>query len=110
MVFQDWGLPTPLALRQLRPLLGKAILIASGGLRTGVDMVKAMVLGASLCGMALPFLAPARESTAAVIATIERIRREFRTAMFLLGQRKADALVANESLLATTSGDCGQTL
>jgi len=99
MVFQDWGLPTPLALDQLRPLRGDVTLIASGGLRTGVDMVKAMVLGASLCGMALPFLAPARESTAAVLAVIERLRREFRTALFLLGQRRAADLVGNMSLL-----------
>jgi isopentenyl-diphosphate Delta-isomerase len=100
LLFQDWGLPTPQALVSLKPLRDRVTLVASGGIRNGVDMAKAMVLGASLCGMALPFLAPAMESATAVIALIERLRREFRTAMFLLGAGNVAALFRNESLLA----------
>ena len=48
-------------------------------------MVKSVILGASLCGMAAPLLKPAMESADAVVAEIEKIRTEFRTAMFLLG-------------------------
>ncbi len=50
-------------------------------------MVKAVVLGASLCGLAAPFLRPAMESPERVIAVIKRLQREFETAMFLLGAR-----------------------
>jgi len=88
LVFQDWGLPTPQALLALRPLRGRVTLIASGGLRTGLDMAKAVVLGATVCGIAAPFLEPARRSAGAVRAVIRRLRREFETAMFLLGCRR----------------------
>lgn len=99
LVFQDWGIPTPQALRMLRPWRDRVTLIASGGIRTGVDMAKAMVLGASLCGIARPLLAPAMESAERVIEAIGRIRRELVTAMFLLGIGTADRLVGNEALL-----------
>ncbi len=100
LLFQDWGLPTPLALRELSPLRGRgATLIASGGLRDALDMVKSIVLGASLAGMANPFLEPALESADAVVARIESLRRAFRTAMFLLGARTLAELRGNEDLL-----------
>ncbi len=88
LLFQDWGVPTPQALLALRPLRGKVALVASGGLRSGLDMVKAVVLGATVCGIAAPFLEPARRSPEAVRAVIRRLRREFETAMFLLGCRR----------------------
>lgn len=100
LLFQDWGLPTPRALWELRGLRRDLTLIASGGLRSGLDMAKAMVLGASLCGLAAPFLKPAMQSTAAVVKTIHRLHREFRTAMFLLGLSRVDQLQDNHALLA----------
>lgn len=99
LLFQDWGIPTPQALRLLAPLRPQATLIASGGIRNGLDMAKALVLGASLCGLAKPFLLPAIESVGAVVQVIERLRREFVTAMFLLGCRNVGELQGNESLL-----------
>ena len=99
LAFQDWGIPTPAALQALKPLRGKIELIASGGVRTGIDMVKSVILGARVCGVASPFLKPAMKSPGAVIAAIEQLRREFRTAMFLLGAGSVDALFGNESLL-----------
>ncbi len=101
LLFQDWGLPTPRALWELRGCRPDATLIASGGLRSGLDMAKAIILGASLCGVAAPFLKPAMTSTRAVIQEIERLRREFRTAQFLLGAARVEALHANPSLLAS---------
>jgi len=97
--FQDWGLPTPLALQLAEPFLGQATLIASGGLRNGIDMVKSVILGASLCGMAAPLLQPAMESAEAVVDAIERLRREFITAMFLLGTPDVAALFRNRTLI-----------
>jgi len=100
LLFQDWGIPTPLALKQLAPLREQgATLIASGGIRNGIDMAKAMILGADLCGMAGPFLEPAIESSEAVIRMIHQVDREFRTAMFLLGAGDINSLTGNTDLL-----------
>lgn len=96
-LFQDWGIPTPTALKQLAPL--NVTLIASGGIRSGVDMAKAMILGASLCGLARPFLAPAMESTEAVRKVIQRLKREFVTAMFLLGADRVEKIKGREELI-----------
>lgn len=95
---RDWGIPTPHNLRLLRGM-HDLDLIASGGLRSGVDMVKSLVLGARLCGMARPFLRPAMESADAVFMLIERLRREFRTVQFLLGIARARDLRHNTALL-----------
>lgn len=99
LCFQDWGIPTPDALRRLAPLRDRLTLIASGGIRTGLDIAKAMILGASLGGIARPFLEPAAESTAAVIAHIGRLKREFQTAMFLLGVARTEDLIGRPDLI-----------
>lgn len=96
LLFQDWGLPTPWALNALAPLQGKVTLFASGGIRNGVDMIKAVILGATLCGMASPLLAPAMESVEKVIAVIEQLKQEFRTAMFLLGAKTLDDVLGHK--------------
>jgi len=101
-LFQDWGLPTPAALKQLRPCTDQVTLIASGGVRSGLDMARAMVLGASLCGIARPFLDHAAVSAERVIRYIESLHRQFRTAMFLLGLKKVTNLVDNQTLLLDT--------
>ena len=102
MAFRDWGIPTPTNIRLLAPI-SDLTLIASGGVRSGIDMVKALVLGASLCGMATPFLKPAMESTDAVIRTIRRLHKEFATAQFLLGAATVRDLIGNTSLLLPRS-------
>ena len=98
-LFSDWGIPTPLALRQMKPYRHELQLIASGGVRNGIDMAKSIIFGASLCGMALPFLNPARESAEAVRTVIRRVKREFITAMFLLGAGKVDDIKGREELI-----------
>ncbi len=100
ILFQDWGIPTPIALIKLAPLRDRLTLFGSGGIRNGVDMAKAMILGASLCGLAKPFLAPAMQSPEAVISVIKRLHQEFRTAMFLLGIGKASIMIGNTNLLS----------
>jgi isopentenyl-diphosphate Delta-isomerase len=105
--FQDWGIPTPEAIRSLRQYRGSIAIIASGGLRSGIDMAKAMILGASLCGLAQPFLGPAQESPESVLKVIGRLKRQFVTAMFLLGMRTVKELEGNETLLAPPAGGQG---
>ncbi len=97
--FQDWGIPTPLALQLARPHMENAVFIASGGIRTGIEMVKSVILGGSLCGMAAPFLKPAMDSPEAVIEVIQQLRQEFVTAMFLLGVPNIGGLHLNDALL-----------
>lgn len=97
--FQDWGIPTPLALKLSEPYHLQASFIASGGLRDGIDMAKSVILGASLCGIAGPLLKPAMESADAVVAVIEQLREEFVTAMFLLGTANIKALYRNRALV-----------
>ena len=99
MLFQDWGVPTPVALKQAKPYREHAQLIASGGLRNGLDMTKSVILGARMCGMAAPFLKPAMESVDQVVETIEALKREFVTAMFLLGATDVASLYGNERLI-----------
>lgn len=97
--FQDWGIPTPIALEKASPYLSLATIVASGGLRDGIDMVKSVILGASLCGMAAPLLKPAMKSADAVVEEIEKIKKEFRTAMFLLGAPDVATLFNNRAFL-----------
>jgi len=102
LTFQDWGIPTPVALRSLTPYRDRLTLVASGGVRSGLDMIKAFILGASLCGLASPFLQPATESTDKVVEVILRLKKEFTTGMFLLGVKNIESLFGNESLLLSS--------
>lgn len=85
-MFADWGLPTPDSIRAVASVPGVTV-IGSGGLRSGVDVAKAIALGADLAGMAHPFLRPATESAEAVVEKIERTVRELRVAMLCVGAR-----------------------
>ena len=99
LCFQDWGIDTVTSLQALNGYTDSVTLISSGGIRNGIDMLKSVILGASICGVAAPFLQPAMQSTEAVILEIERLRREFKTAMFLLGMKDIKSLFKNNSLL-----------
>ena len=101
LVFQDWGIPTPAALRQLKPMRNQCTLIASGGIRTGIDMAKAVILGASMCGIAGPFLKYASESADRVIQYINKLKTEFQITLFLLGQSSVSDLKCNETLIVS---------
>ena len=90
--FLDWGIPTAVALREVHAALPGVPLIASGGLRSGVDLAKSIALGASLGGMAGPFLKAAAESPQAVHDRIALTVAQLRVAMFAAGCRNLDAL------------------
>jgi isopentenyl-diphosphate delta-isomerase len=82
--FFDWGIPTAESLKQCREAV-RIPLIASGGMRTGLECAKALAMGASLAGFALPLLKPAMDSHQAVVRKLEGMAREFRKAMLLVG-------------------------
>ncbi len=91
--FADWGIPTAQAILQVRanvPL--HTPIIGSGGLQSGMDIAKCVALGASLGGMAGPFLRAANQSTAAVAAAIAEIEQEIQVCMFASGAQNLSAL------------------
>lgn len=98
-LFQDWGLTTPQALRLARPYQSQASFFASGGIRNGIDMVKSVIMGGCVCGIAAPLLRPALESSEAVTAEVQRFKQEFQLAQFLLGAANIDSLFLNDALI-----------
>jgi isopentenyl-diphosphate delta-isomerase len=83
--FDGWGVPTADALISLCEVVKDIPIIASGGIRSGVHMAKAMALGASYVGMALPLLAPAMESGEAVTRKVKCMIDELKVVMFSCG-------------------------
>ena len=90
--FRDWGMPTAEAVIDVCSALPEIPVIASGGLRKGIDIAKSLALGASLGGMAGGFLKAAAESAEAVISLIDELSLEMRIVMFAVGARDIEAL------------------
>jgi isopentenyl-diphosphate delta-isomerase len=89
--FAEWGIPTAAAVLAVRDL--GLDCIASGGLRSGLDVAKAVALGARVAGVALPVLRAHREGGAeGARRVVERVLAGLRMAMLLTGARDLDAL------------------
>ncbi|UCH57864.1 MAG: type 2 isopentenyl-diphosphate Delta-isomerase [Candidatus Bathyarchaeota archaeon] len=87
----NWGIPTAISVMETSASTDLKI-IASGGMRTGVEMAKAIALGADAVGIAGPFLEKAVQGRDALREHIENILLEFRTVMFLVGARDIEEL------------------
>jgi isopentenyl-diphosphate delta-isomerase len=90
----EWGLPTAQALVEVRSVLPRVPLVASGGIRTGMDAAKAIALGADVVAVAHPLLVPAIESAAAVQEWLERFIAELRVCLHGCGAADLAALRA----------------
>ncbi|HEX7734005.1 MAG TPA: type 2 isopentenyl-diphosphate Delta-isomerase [Ktedonobacteraceae bacterium] len=100
-LYRDWGIPTPISLVEAGT--SHLPLIATGGVRSGLDIARALALGASLAGIASPFLRAASESLEAVCELIEGLILELKVAMQLSGatnisqMRQVNVIVSGET-------------
>jgi isopentenyl-diphosphate delta-isomerase len=90
--FVDWGIPTVESLLMARRGAPDLPILASGGIRDGIQIAKAIALGATACGVAGAFLRAADESTAAVADLISVLVTQLRVAMFAVGAIDIPAL------------------
>jgi len=89
--FWDWGIPTVASLVEVSQST-KLTVIASGGIRTGTDVAKAVALGASLVSISTPILRPATKSANEVKEALNFFIEELRNTMFLVGAESVDEL------------------
>jgi isopentenyl-diphosphate Delta-isomerase len=90
--FSNWGIPTTEVIQNALQVAPTLPIIASGGLRSGIDIAKCIALGASLGGMASPFLKSAARSVDETINMINLIKLEINICMFATGSKTIDQL------------------
>lgn len=89
--FSQWGIPTAGSIIRCKKVKGLTV-IGSGGIRNGIEIAKAIALGADLVGLALPFLKPATKSTKAVEQELVQLIKELKIVMFCLGVKNIKGL------------------
>ncbi len=94
--YRNWGIPTPVSIIQSRVGLP---LVATGGIRTGLDTARALCLGASAAGIAGALIKQASESKQAVLAELRNIIEELRVAMFLTASPTVQRLGRRECII-----------
>jgi isopentenyl-diphosphate delta-isomerase len=97
-VFKDWGIPTPVSVIECSAV-GLPV-IATGGVRHGLDVARALVLGASAAGVARTVLAPAVAGRAETMEAVNEVVRGLRAAMFLVGVGNVPDLQVQEFILS----------
>lgn len=90
--FWDWGIPTPDCVRDVRAALPKVPLVATGGLRTGLDAARALALGADVAGFAGHMFRAAAEGRETAVQEAGLLVEELRTACFLTGSGTPEEL------------------
>ncbi len=98
--FADWGIPTAECIVAVRSAFPDIPLIASGGLRNGLEIAKTIALGADLAGLAFPFLQAANESEAVLHALAEVLIAEITTVLFCTGNATLAELKRSGALKA----------
>jgi len=105
--FGEWGIPTATSIANVRRVAPALPLIASGGLRSGVDLAKTLALGANLGAMARPFLLKADEGEDALHAFVQDVLEELRICMFGTGADSVAALRGRLDAIATATATEG---
>lgn len=101
--FADWGIPTAECITAVRSVAPAIPLIASGGLRNGLEVAKTIALGADLAGLALPFLQAAAESETALHSLVEILLAEITTVLFCTGHATLTGLRSTGVLVPISS-------
>ena len=90
--FADWGIPTEEALISVRKALPNVQLVASGGIRSGLDIAKSIALGADIAALGQPLLSAALESADKVVEFLAGVIHELKVSMLCLGAKDLRAL------------------
>jgi len=90
--FDEFGTPTARSIVEVREASPDNVVLGSGGVRTGVDAIKAIALGADFTGAAIPLLRPGTQSADAVCNWLELFHEEMRIAAFCAGVRDLASL------------------
>jgi isopentenyl-diphosphate delta-isomerase len=90
--FESWGIPTAESIRMCRRGAPRLPVIASGGIRTGIDAAKAIALGSDAAGIALPLLKAAHASPEAAVDALRVVIDSLKIAMFCAGARDTGSL------------------
>ena len=98
-LFWDWGIPTAISIIEVCNTVSIPI-IASGGIRNGIDIAKALALGSSQTSLSLPILQKAVKGLEETKTSILSLINELRTVMFLIGVEKIPDL-NNKSFIVT---------
>jgi len=93
-MFWDWGIPTAASILEVSSARNRSNIqiIGSGGIRSGIDIAKALRLGADFTAMARPLLMVALEGQTSIEKFIERILRELKITMLLTGSKNIEEL------------------
>jgi len=83
--FVNWGIPTAESIINVKKAAPKMMIFASGGIRDGLEIAKCIALGATLGGMAGPFLKAAAVSSKKVVELIHLLEKQIRVTMFAVG-------------------------
>jgi isopentenyl-diphosphate Delta-isomerase len=97
LLFRDWGIATPISIIESK--VAHVPLISTGGVRTGLDIARALALGATIVGMGFPFLKAASQSYDAVCELLETIMAELKVAMQLSGAINIEQLQQTDIVL-----------
>ena len=84
-IFRNWGIPTAKAISDLRSTLPNATLVATGGIRDGLTVLKALHLGANMAGIGLPLMRAALESEDQASKLLASMIDEFKIAKMCSG-------------------------
>lgn len=102
--FAGWGIPTAVALTQARAAAPEAVIFASGGIRSGLDVAIAAALGADLIGVAGPFLRAAVQGTQTCVDLASEWVEVLRIAMFSTGSADLASLRSSGRLVRDDGG------
>ncbi len=88
----NWGIPTPVSVAECRDTVSLP-LIATGGVRNGIDIAKSLSMGADIVGIAGGVLKAFDDDEKSVVEYLERLKKELKTTMFLLGSKQIEELL-----------------